>query len=448
MRPTTERPESSEDAEGTSASDSDDVGHGVEAGPPASAITETLPPEVRRPLEPEEPPPTVRVRSAGHHTFLFQKMIIGPEKGRAPRDGDLARVIDRDGVPLGHGLWNRRSQITLRLIQKGETPPGPDFWKARIEDAVALRRGPLGLNDPAGACRLIHAEGDGLSGLIVDRYADVLAIEVFSLGIHQRLGPLLELLLERTGAKRFLAKFDDKAARGEGFRTVPEPLASEPAPRSVEIQEHGIRYLVRFDDGHKTGFFCDQRENRRAFARFCRDRSVLDVCCYSGGFGLSALMLGGASEVTGVDLDENALAMARKNANLNQKRLSLVQSDAFGYLRQMAQNGRSFGAVALDPPKLIGSRAEFDVGRKKYLDLNALAMGVVEPGGLLLSCSCSGLLSPSAFLETLKRAARKANRSARLIALTGAGPDHPTALETPEGSYLKAAWLILGESAS
>jgi 23S rRNA (cytosine1962-C5)-methyltransferase len=352
-------------------------------------------------------------------------------------------VIDRDGVPLGFGLWNSKSQISVRLIARGESPPGSGFWESKIDEAVALRRETLGLDEVTDAYRVVHAEGDALSGLVVDRFGAVLSAEVFSLGIYQRIGPLMDRLRLQTGTTEYRVHVDHRIAQAEMF--AGRAVATEGAPEKVEIREHGVRYRVRFEGGHKTGFFCDQRDNRRELARYCKGREVLDVCCYSGGFGLSALVNGGAKEVTGVDLDEKAVAMAKENANLNQVRMKLVHSDAFNYMRQMGVDARSFGVVVLDPPKLIASRLEMDEGRKKYLDLNTLAMGLVEPGGLLLTCSCSGLLPSEEFLGIIRSAGRRAGRSARVLAMTGAGADHPVGLEAPEGSYLKAVWLLVGD---
>ena len=274
----------------------------------------------------------------------------------------------------------------------------------------------------------------------------MLSAEVFSLGIYQRIGLLMDRLREQIGAPHYRVHVDQRIAASESF--AGRPVSSAGSPEKVEIREHGVRYRVRFEGAHKTGFFCDQRDNRREFARYCAGRLVLDVCCYSGGFGLSALVGGGAIEVTGVDLDEKAVAMARENANLNQVRMGLVHADAFGYMRQMGVNGRGYGALALDPSKLIGSRLETEEGARKYLDLNTLALKLVEPGGLLLTCSCSGLLPLEEFLSIIRAAGRRANRPARIIAVTGASPDHPVGLEDPEGSYLKAVWMIVGDRPS
>jgi 23S rRNA (cytosine1962-C5)-methyltransferase len=399
-----------------------------------------------RPLDVEEELPTVAIRSAGQHPFVYRKMTIGPAGRIRPRDGDLVRVVDRDGIPLGFGLWNARSQISVRMIARGIEPPGEAFWRARIDQAIGLRRDFLGLEKVTNAYRVLHAEADGLSGLIVDRFDDVLSVEIFSLGMYQRIGPILRILGERLGAPHFRVHVDERIAMAEDFPG--RPVVSPKLPPRVTITENGVRFRVQFEGGHKTGFFCDQRDNRRALARYAADRTVLDVCCYTGGFGVTALKAGSAREVTCVDLDEKAIALARDNANANQVRPTLVHSDAFPYLRQMGVNGREFGVVVLDPPKLIPGRLDIASGKRKYFDMNVLALNVVEPGGLLLTCSCSGLLSAEEFLILLRAAARKAGRSVQVLGVTGAAPDHPVGLEALEGSYLKAVWLRVNERTS
>ncbi len=409
---------------------------------PSPAIAPTVPvPD--RPLEASGELPVVAVRAPGNHPFVYRKMVIGPIGSVRPADGDLVRVVDRENLPIGFGLWNSRSQITLRLLAHGVNAPGLDFWRERIARAVTLRRETLRLDATSNAYRVVHAEGDGLSGLIVDRYDDVLSVETFSLGIYQRIGSILEILAETVGTKHFRVHVDERIALAEDFSG--RPLASPQLPPRVTIEENGVRFRVHFEGGHKTGFFCDQRENRLHLAGFCQGRTVLDVCCYTGGFGLYAVVKGGAREVTCVDLDEKAVALARENANANQVRPTFVHADAFGYMRQMGANGRTFGALVLDPPKLIPSRLDIAAGKRKYFDLNVLAMGLVEPGGLLLTCSCSGLLSPEEFLYLLRAAARKAGRAAQILRVNGASPDHPVGLDALEGSYLKAVWLRMGD---
>ncbi len=410
-------------------------------------------PDIVRPPQPDEIPdrplamtgdiPTVAIRSNGQHPFVYRKMTIGPTGRSRPRDGDIVRVVDRDGLPLGFGLYNTRSQINVRLLCSGIEPPGEEFWRGRIDRALALRHDMLGLPAVTNAYRVIHAEADGLSGLIVDKLDDVLSVEIFSLGMYQRIGPILKLLLEKTNTKHFRVHVDERIALAEDFPG--RPLVSPKLPPRVTIEENGVRFRVKFEGSHKTGFFCDQRENRKRVSDFTAGKSMLDLCCYTGGFGVYALKRGNASEVTCVDLDEKAIAIARDNANANQVKPNLIHADAFNYLRTMGSNGREYGVVVLDPPKLIPGRDDISSGKRKYFDLNALALNVVEPGGLMLTCSCSGLLPAEEFVILIRAAARRAGRSVQVLGVTGASPDHPVGLEALEGAYLKAVWLRVNE---
>ena len=417
--------------------------------------------------DPAGDPPRVLLKAGYGRPFLFTKMVedrpspraMGEERRpgsfRRATTGDLVQLVDRRGQTVGFGLYNAASQIRVRPLvwidgRRDDTlanprtnrPPGLEWWRERFRQAIALRRDLLKLEETTNAFRLIHAEGDGLPGLIVDRFDDLLSVEVFSLAVWQRLGPIVAELAQLTGCRHAHVRFDDRPARAEG--ATPRRLATPNAPLRTVAREGALRMKVDFGEGHKTGFFCDQRDNRRRLAAFTAGRDVLDVCCYTGGFALTAKLLGGAAEVQGVDLDEKAIALARENAHLNQVRVGFVQSDAFSYLRQMAVNHRRFGVIVLDPPKLITDREGFEEGRRKYSDLNALAFPLVKPGGLLLTCSCSGLLSQDEFLALLRFSARRAGRSAQVLAVTGAGADHPVGLEVPEGTYLKAVWLRVG----
>jgi 23S rRNA (cytosine1962-C5)-methyltransferase len=213
--------------------------------------------------------------------------------------------------------------------------------------------------------------------------------------------------------------------------------------RTVKCREHGVRFEVNFEEGHKTGFFCDQRENRLKLSTLVSGKRVLDLCCYTGGFALAAKVLGGAAEVTAVDLDEKAIAQAQRNANLNQvKGIDWVHTDAFSYVRTMIRTeAPKWEVVVLDPPKLVHSREEIEEnGRQKYEDLNRLALELVEPGGLFLTCSCSGLVTPMEFEQIVTKAAHRAKRRLQFLDATGPGPDHPVMSNCPEGRYLKALW--------
>lgn len=359
----------------------------------------------------------------------------------AAKAGDIVAVYDKAGRPFGHAFYHDRSQIALRMLSYDAASIDDAFFRERLARAVEWRERLFAGDEATNAWRLVHAEGDGLSGLIAERYADWIAIEVFSLGVARRIDLFKRLLGELTGLRRFVVRADERICRLEGFQ-IPA-AASDVPPPTVTVKEHGVRFRVDLRAGHKTGFFCDQRENRRRFASFCRGANVLDVCCYTGGFGVYAKKIGHAESVTGVDLDEQAVALAQRNADLNQVRIDHVHADAFGYLRQMQQNGRAYDVVVLDPSKFVNSREEFREGANKYVDLNTLGMSVVKPGGLLLTCSCSGLVSPEDFLGMVKAAANRLRRPLQIVDQTAAGSDHPVMANCPESAYLKAVWARL-----
>lgn len=381
--------------------------------------------------------PWVQLRSATFHPFIFNRMV----KRASPdaQSGDCVNVYDKNGALFGHGLYNPKSQIALRMLNHDASPIDETFWQTVLNRALDLRHGILRLPESTDAYRLVHAEGDDISGLIVDRYGDVLSVEVFSLGIWRQIETLLPILHPIAGTKHHTISADDLVQKREGF--VARPIRSDKLPKSVSVRENGVRFRIQFDVGHKTGFFCDQRDNRLRFAKLCAGCDVLDLCCYSGGFGVYAKTLGRANNVTCVDLDENAVAMTKQNANLNQVRIDAVQADAFTYIRQMQANNRQYDRVVLDPPKLIFSRTDQDEGRKKYRDLNRIAVSLVKPGGVLLTCSCSGSLDRGEFVRLAVDACRQNARTPTILDITGAAADHPISPRCPESAYLKAVWL-------
>lgn len=397
----------------------------------------------------DSPLPKVVLRSVRRHPLLFRKLIGAVDSAAGP--GDLVAVHTPQGDLFGYGLYNPRAEMTVRMLTFAGPPPDALFWRAQLEQAVRLRRDLLRLDECTDAYRVIHAEADGLSGLIVDRYGEVLSAEIFSLAMFQRSQAILAQLAELLGTKHTLVQIAPQTHGQEGF--LADPVRSQELPRDIVITESGTKFRVRFEEGHKTGFFCDQRENRQRLASFCRGRSVLDLCCYTGGFAVHAARHGKAAEVTGVDLDEQAIALAKENARLNQAKVNFVHADVFGYMRDMLQNGRQFDVVVLDPPKLIRNRREIDEGTRKHFDLNRLALQLVAPGGLLLTCTCSGLLPEEEFLRQIHQAARQGGsaagqgsarpipRTLQILAKTGAAADHPVSPDCPETEYLKGVWL-------
>lgn len=394
--------------------------------------------------------PWVRARSVGLHPFVYARMINDADDTAQP--GDIVTVYDKTDFPVGQAIFNPHSQIVLRMLSRDAKPLDEAFWQSRLREALALREN-LGIPRDTDAYRIVHAEGDDLSGVVIERYADHIVMEHFSLGMYQRRELLEAQLRALLGAPTrleapdhvadawtFVSRMDESVARLEGMNPAGVATAGE-EPRIVTIREHGVRYRVDVATGHKTGFFCDQRNNRKQFAALCRGADVLDLCCYTGGFGICAKVLGGAEQVTAVDLDEAAIVIAKENANLNQARVKFAHADAFIYLRQIIENNRQFDAVVLDPPKFARSRDGKIDALIKYNDLNMLALQVVKPGGFLLTCSCSGLVNFEEFTEAVRRAAHRANRRIQIIARSGAAADHPIVLSCPESEYLKALWL-------
>ncbi len=382
-------------------------------------------------------PPWVQLKYLSYSTQLYPAMV-----GRASPDalpGSLVTVYDKEGRPFGAGLYNPHGRVALRMVHHGPQPFTEADFLPLLDRAISLRLELLRLPEVTDAFRVVHSDGDGLSGLIVDKYADVLSVEVHSLGIWQRLSQWLPHLHARLGTHHEQIEVSEFAARVERIPSAQARTGS--APRRVKIREHGVIYEVDFREGHKTGFFCDQRENRVRLARLVRPgQRVLDLCCYTGGFALAAAVLGHAGEVTGVDLDEKAIAQARRNAHLNQVRIRWVHCDAFSYARQMQQNHQQWDVVVVDPPKFVSSRESFQEGRRRYEDLNGLAAALVAPGGLLVTCSCSGLVTAEDFEQFVCRAVHRLNRRLQILDRTGAGPDHPVMSNCPEGRYLKVLW--------
>lgn len=396
----------------------------------------------------------VYVQRATRHPNIFRKRLERIEGN--PQGGDWVAVYalevehQRLAEPklFGYGIYNPRAEVAVRLYFWQEGVPTDEDWGRLFQDAVSLRHDLLGLPKRTNAYRLLHGESDGVPGLVVDRYGECLSAEVFSLGMAHRASEILNRLHPLVGTKHGLVQASPQFSSQEGGHW--QGSRSEGFPAYSTIHEGDVRYRVHFGTGHKTGFFCDQRENREILTHYTAGRTVLDVCCYSGGFSVAAAKTGGASEVTGVDLDEDALLMAKKNADINDVRVRYVHADAFAYMRDMVRNGKQYDVVVLDPPKLIRSRAELEEGTRKHLDLNRLAIQLVKRGGVLLTCCCAGLLDGPSFLNVVQSAARTTGevveghrsrgRVVQIIESRAAAMDHPMATHCMETGYLKAYW--------
>jgi 23S rRNA (cytosine1962-C5)-methyltransferase len=380
--------------------------------------------------------PLVRLRNAWRstHPWIFQKLVEKP--AQKPRPGTIVDIVGPEGEWIGRGFYNGHSRIALRILETDRDVPVDAGWFARkIAAAVSLRRDVLRLDETTDAWRVVHSEGDGLSGLVVDRYGDLLVVEYFSAGMFRHREWIYDALRAQFPGCRFHAFADEHVQKQESF----DFRGSEPAAPAV-ITEYGVKFRADPAGAHKTGFFADQRENREWLSRQVAGKRVLDLCCNTGGFGVYAMAKGGADEVVGIDIDEDVLAIARGNARLNNAQVKFVQADIFPWLRDAGNRGDRFDVVILDPAKMTRDREQVIPALKKYLDMNKLALGVVKPGGLLATFSCTGLVSEEQFLDMLRRAAFYAGRTVQVLKVAGAGPDHPWLAQVPESRYLKAVF--------
>ena len=389
---------------------------------------------------PSDALPTIRLRNAWRstHPWIFQKLVDKPVQ--RPKPGSIVDVTGSDGVWLGRGFYNGHSRIALRVLEHDPDVAIDAAWfAAKIGEAVRLRRELLKLDEVSDAWRVVHSEGDNLSGLVVDRYADLLVVEFFSAGMYRHREWIYEALRAQFPGCRLHAFADEHVQKQESFDFKPwNSAGSGPAAPAI-ITEHGIRFRADPAGAHKTGFFADQRENREWLSRQCAGKRVLDLCCNTGGFGVYAAVRG-ASEVVGIDIDNDVLEIARGNAKLNDARIRFVQADIFPWLRDAAAQGEQFDVVILDPAKMTRDREQVIPALKKYLDMNKLALATVKPGGLFATFSCTGLVSEEQFLDMLRRAGYYAGRTLQVLKVSGAGADHPWRADVPESRYLKAAF--------
>ena len=383
----------------------------------------------RRP--PALPELRLKIRAHGRHPWFYRKMVQKPRAAIAA--GSACRVRDREGRSIGVGFYNPRAELALRMFADGVPSSVEQHFVGALQQALRLRERTLQLPEITDAYRLVHAEGDGFPGLVIDKLGEAIVAQIASLGMSQQLEALGQSLLRHYPGTKLVLLQDREWATREGMDKLPPSR-----PIATTVHEHGVRYAVQAGGGHKTGFFADQRDNRLLVRQLARGRSVLDLCCNSGGFALNAA-IGGASKVVACDLDEQMVAQVNHNAAANRLTVSTRHEDAFETLRA-AQPG-AHDLLVLDPPKWIQHKQDIDDGSARYFDLNRLGFGKVERGGLVVTCSCSGALSEERFVRVLRDAAAAARRDVRILQLRGAGGDHPVALECPETRYLKVAVL-------
>lgn len=379
----------------------------------------------------------------GRHPWIFSGAIARAHRGIS--DGDAVEVVDRGGAFLAHGLFNSRSQIRIRCYAWSASDAlDPSFFGELVRRAVAVRRN-LGLLSPDTACRLVFSEADGLSGLVVDHYAGWLAVQFTSLALWTRRDAILDALEGELSPRGILLRTEKGILEEEGLEVSDGVLRGQEPQGPVEIVENGIRFGVDLRTGQKTGYYLDQRENRLRAARYAGGRRIADVCCYTGGFTLP-LLRAGARSVTGVDVSASALERARENLVLNgldDGRVELVKSDAFQWLEAARESGERFEMVVLDPPRMARSERGVKGALRGYLRLNEAALHCLEPGGILLTCSCTGRISADRFQDVLAEAERRTGRRVRILERHGQPADHPVSPTCPETAYLKCLVAVV-----
>lgn len=381
-------------------------------------------------------------RVRGGHPWVFSGevyQIPGPVA-----DGAIVAVEDPGGRFMGLGLGNTKSNILVRLLTRQREPIDRAFFKRRLQEAIdlRLRYGNLLAGNKA-ACRLVHAEADGLPALVVDRYGGWLVIQVLSLGMAQRLPMLVELLVEILSpiipVKGIFERSDAPVRALEGLPQATGVLWGAHPLEDLQIDEDGSRFIIDLIGGQKTGFFLDQRLNRGRVRELSKDMGrVLNTFAYTGGFSIAAA-LGGAKEVISVDISADAVALGEKNAVLNgvQDRCTWVAANAFDYLRELEKANEKYDMVILDPPAFTKNKESIPGAIRGYKEINLRAMRLLNPGGILVTSSCSHHISPAMFTNIIAEAAADTRKRVRLLEMRGPSPDHPVLPAAPETDYLK-----------
>lgn len=363
-------------------------------------------------------------------------------------DGDIVLVHDFDGYPLGRGFINRNSKLTVRMMTRNhDTDIDEDFIRMRVQNAWEYRKKVM---DDISSCRVIFGEADFLPGIVVDKFADVLVVESLALGIDRfkvMIVDILKELIAKDGIhiRGVYERSDAKVREQEGMERY-KGFIGEPFDTKVEIVENGVHYYVDVKDGQKTGFFLDQKYNRRAVAKLCKGARVLDCFTHTGSFALNA-GLAGAEHVTGVDASELGIAQARENAALNglEDRVEFICEDVFDLLPRLEKQGEKYDVVILDPPAFTKSRSSIKKAVKGYREINLRGMKLVKDGGYLATCSCSHFMDYELFTKTIGQAAQNVHKRLRQVEFRTQAPDHPILWGAGDSYYLKFYVFQVGD---
>jgi 23S rRNA (cytosine1962-C5)-methyltransferase len=366
------------------------------------------------------------------HSWIFSNEIEGYDGEY--KNGDIVEAYTYDGKFLGKGYINDQSQITIRLLTRNiDEEIDKNFFKKQLKNAWEYRQKVI----DTSSCRFVFGEADFLPGLIIDKFEDYYVIQSLALGIDKYKSMIVDILVEDYGAKGVYERSDAKVREKEGLELT-KGFLTEPFDTMVQIVENGVKYYVDIADGQKTGFFLDQKENRKAIHKIAKDAEVLDCFTHTGSFALNA-GIAGAKSVLGIDISEHAVEFCRKNAELNN--LSDVVKfechNAFDLLKEWSDKGKTFDVVILDPPAFTKSRDTIKSARRGYKEINLRGIKLVRENGYLVTCSCSHFMNPELFKETIAAAAKDAGRLLRQVEFKTQAPDHPILWTSGESYYLK-----------
>jgi 23S rRNA (cytosine1962-C5)-methyltransferase len=378
------------------------------------------------------------------HPWVFSGAVKSVQGN--PADGDIVALRSESGAFLARGYWNSQSQINVHVLTWDDSEAIDEaFWRGRLERAIRARNVENISKGIPYAARLVNAENDAIPGLVVDRYGEWLVIQALTLGIDRRKQMIAKLLMELLSPSGIYERSDVDVRAKEGLPANAGLLAGKKPPALIEINENGRRFLVDVQNGHKTGFYLDQKDNRAILGNLLRfdpqgdTKSVLNCFSYTGGFAVYARD-GMAAQVVNVDASADALALAKKNLALNGFNApddDFVVGDVFNVLREYRNTGRKFDVIVLDPPKFANNKGQVEAATRGYKDINLLAFGLLNPGGTLMTFSCSGLVDADLFQKVVFGAVIDAKRDGQIVGRMRAAPDHPVALTFPEGEYLK-----------
>jgi 23S rRNA (cytosine1962-C5)-methyltransferase len=380
-----------------------------------------------------------------HHPWVFSGAIASAEDKVI--DGEMVDVISSDGIWLARGTINRHSQIVVRILTWNEDEPiDQQFWHSRLERAWSVRSS-LMSDLKTTAYRLVNAEGDGLPGLIVDRYGDWLVVQFHTRGMEYSKEQIIKEIKRLGQTRGIYERSEGDGREKEGLPLSTGVLYGETPPEAVEMLENGFRFLVDIKRGHKTGFYLDQRDNRRKTAPYLQNCDVLNCFSYTGAFAVYAISVG-AKNIINIDSSGDVLELARRNIDLNESLFSTLgksslsnveylTGDVFAELRRFRAENRKFDAIILDPPKFAQRNSQIKSAARGYQDINRLSMSILRPGGVLVTFSCSGLVSPDLFQKIVFSASLEAQREVQILEKLGHSPDHPILITVPETEYLK-----------